>query len=151
MPLDVLIGPATVIDVGEADTITPEILEAAGLGVQSPRVLFKTRNSRLWDNPAHEFCKDFVALTQDAARWVTAHGIRLVGIDHMSIQLYHDPDSTTHQVLLSAGVIIVEGLDLRAVSPGSYDLMCLPMKLVGSDGAPARVVLAERDDDGGPQ
>ena len=82
---------------------------------------------------------------------MTAHGIRLVGIDYMSIQLFHDPDSTTHEVLLGAGVIVVEGLDLRAVSAGTYELMCLPLKLVGSDGAPARVILAEREEDGDPR
>ena len=84
-----------------------------------------------------------MALTPAAAEWMVNKNIQLVGIDYLSIQAYHDPDNATHLTLLGAGVIIVEGLDLRAVSAGEYELTCLPMKLAGSDGAPARVILTE--------
>jgi arylformamidase len=123
--------------------ITPNHLEALNLPPGTTRLLLKTRNSSLWDTPNHEFFKEFAALTADAAQWVVDRGIRLVGIDYLSIQLFADKVSTTHHVLLADEVIIVEGLDLRAVEPGAYHLTCLPMKLKDADGAPVRAILTE--------
>lgn len=143
LPLDALIGPAVVVDVGEAKVITPAVLESAALPAGTARVLFRSTNSRLWADPGHAFRQDYVALTPAAARWLVDRGIRLVGVDYLSVEPYGEPGHATHHVLLAAGVVIVEGLDLRAVSPGIYQLVCLPLKLVGSDGAPARVVLIE--------
>jgi arylformamidase len=141
LPLDVLVGPCTVAGVPEVMEITPAHLDALNLRPDVTRLLLKTRNSALWDRPDHEFARDYAAITADAARWLVDRGMKLVGIDYLSIQLFADPVSTTHIVLLGAEVIIVEGLDLRAVAPGDYQLTCLPMKLAGADGAPVRAIL----------
>jgi arylformamidase len=124
LPLDVLVGPCVVVDG----------LEATAVPRGAERVLFKTPNSRLWERD--EFVDDFVKLDGDSARALVASGVRLVGIDYLSVG-----DEEAHHVLLEAGVVAVEGLDLRGVEPGRYRLVCAPLKLVGSDGAPARVLL----------
>jgi arylformamidase len=128
-------------EVPEIGEITPAHLAALGLPAGTVRLLLKTRNSALWDRPDHKFFEDFAALTPDAAQWVVDRGIRLIGIDYLSIQRFADAVSTTHLVLLGAEVIIVEGLDLREVAPGEYQLTCLPMKLADADGAPVRAIL----------
>jgi arylformamidase len=143
LDLAVLVGPCVVAEVPEVKEITPVHLDALGLETGTERLILKTRNSAFWDNPSHEFRTDFTALTAEAAQWVVDRGIRLIGIDYLSIQLFDDAVSTTHLVLLGAEVIIVEGLDLRAVAPGAYRLTCLPMKLKGADGAPVRAILSE--------
>lgn len=143
LPLDTLLGPATVVELPEADIITPEHLEAQGLSPQIKRLLLKTQNSDLWTDPGHQFNPDFVALSSDSARWIVSKGINLVGIDYLSIQLSKDAEPITHRILLDAGIIIIEGLDLRNISPGVYELICLPIKLAGSEGAPARAVLVK--------
>ena len=102
----------------------------------------KTTNSQLWARGENTFFTDFVGVSEDGAEWLVSHAIKLVGIDYLSVAPYHQ-SIPTHRALLSAGVIIVEGLDLSAINPGSYGLYCLPLKLVGSDGAPARVILTE--------
>ncbi len=143
LPLGTLVGPATVIEILEKSVITPEILEKALLPSEIRRLLIKTTNSHLWDDPHHPFYSDFAALSAEAARWIVAKGIRLVGVDYLSVQRFRDPEPLTHRFLLQAGVVIVEGLDLRNVRPGEYSFACLPLKLAGSDGAPARAVLFE--------
>ncbi|MHB8060971.1 MAG: cyclase family protein [Gaiellaceae bacterium] len=136
LPLEALIGPAEVVDAGAAtvalDLLTLRNLELPPRG--SERILFKTRNSQLWSRD--EFTRDFVRLDGEAAAFLVERGAKLLGIDYLSIG-----DADAHRVLLSAGVVCVEGLDLRGIEPGSYELVCLPLKLVGSDGAPARAVL----------
>jgi arylformamidase len=145
LSLERCIGPALVAEVpADADAITPQHLDALQLPAGTTRLLLKTRNSALWATPAHRFQPDFVALTPEAATWVVERGVQLIGIDYLSIQRFHDDDPLTHQVLLRAGVVIVEGLNLLDVAAGSYQLVCLPIKLVGSDGAPARAVLLEQ-------
>jgi arylformamidase len=140
VPLDALIGPAYVVDAQQVDGhIDASALAGLGIPDDAERVLFKTRNSRLWDDP--EFTEDFVAVLPDAAAALVERGVRLVGIDYLSIAPYGDP-APTHETLLRAGVAIVEALDLREASPGAYTLTCLPLRLVGSDGCPARAVLA---------
>lgn len=141
LALDVLVGPCVVGAVPDSAEIAPAHLDALGLPAGTTRLLLKTRNSDLWNKPDHAFFEDFAALTPEAAQWVVDRGIRLIGIDYLSIQRFADAVSTTHLVLLGAEVIIVEGLDLRAVRPGAYDLTCLPMKLAGADGAPVRAIL----------
>jgi arylformamidase len=143
LPLDVLIGPAWLMQTPLVDVITVDVLESLSIPPDTERLLFKTRNSALWDNPNHKFDTDYVALNSDAAQWIVNRGIRLVGIDYLSVQLYADKESWTHRILLESGVVIVEGLDLRSPQPGLYQLICLPLKLVGSDGSPARAVLIE--------
>jgi arylformamidase len=143
LDLSVLVGPCLVAEVPEVQQITPAHLDALDVPAGTDRLLLKTRNSAFWDDPNHSFRTDFTALTAEAAQWVVDRGIRLIGIDYLSIQLFDDKVSTTHLVLLGAEVIIVEGLDLRAVSPGAYNLTCLPMKLAGADGAPVRAILTQ--------
>jgi arylformamidase len=143
IPLDVLVGPAWVAVLDEVSAIDAADLEALDLAPGTTRLLLRTRNSRLWDDPAHEFQQDFVALTGAAARWVVERGIRLIGIDYLSIERFRAPGHPAHMALLGAEVVVIEGLDLRAVAAGSYELVCLPLKIKGADGAPARVILIE--------
>ena len=106
-------------------------------------MLFKTRNSRLW-RETNEFQKDFVYLETEAAEALVARGVKLkVGIDYLSVEKFGFDKPTTHWALLGADVYIVEGLDLSAVAPGDYELICLPLKIKDDDGGPARVVLRE--------
>jgi arylformamidase len=98
------------------------------------RILLKTRNSELWSQP--EFTHDFIRLTGSGARHLISRGVRLIGIDYLSVG-----DVDAHRELLGAGVVAVEGLDLRTVEPGPYELICLPIRLEGSDGAPSRAIL----------
>ena len=142
LDLDVLVGPCVVVEIPDVMEITPEMLEAQNIPDGTTRLLLKTRNSAHWDDPGHAFDKDYAAITADAAQWVVDRGIRLIGIDYLSIQLFADEVSTTHIVLLQDEVIIVEGLDFRDVSPGQYTLTCLPMKIAGADGAPVRAILS---------
>lgn len=140
LPLGVLIGQAIVAYLPGLSAVTASDLADLVLPPSTKRLLLRTSNSELWAKGVTEFRKDYVALTADAARWVVDQGIRLIGVDYLSVQIYGD-SPLTHQILLGAGVIILEGLDLADVQPGSYELTCLPLKLVGADGAPARAVL----------
>lgn len=142
LSLDDLVGPAQVVVFPDhVDVIDAELLEAAGIPSGTRRLLCKTRNSGLWVRNEAAFDAHFVALAADAADWLIAQGIRLIGVDYLSVATYGEPGGSTHLALLGASVVIIEGLDLSAVDPGSYTLVCLPLKLVGSDGAPARAVL----------
>ncbi len=141
LPLEILVGPAYVAHIpDEVRLLDAQVLETAGIPLGVQRLLFKTRNSSFWAQGLREFQTDFVAIPEDGARWLIARGIRLVGIDYLSIAPYR-AGLPTHQALLQAGVVILEGLNLSAVEGGYYDLYCLPLKLAGADGAPARVVL----------
>jgi arylformamidase len=138
-PLDSLIGDAYVVDAtGVGNQIDAAALRSLAIPPGCERVLFKTSNSQLWERAA--FSRDFVALAEDAARELVQRGVRLVGIDYLSIAPFADP-APTHIVLLKAGVVILEGLDLRRVQPGSYRLLCLPLLVEGADGASARTLL----------
>ena len=145
LSLEVLMGRAWLAHLPDVAVITAEHLETLAIPADTRRLLLKTRNSQRWSDPHHAFAADFVALDADAARWVVDRGIQLIGIDYLSIQRFDDPTPRTHQTLLAAGVIIVEGLNLASVETGRYHLICLPLKLTGSDGAPARVVLMASD------
>lgn len=142
LKLDDLIGLAAVVYLPNIKSVTKDVLENLSLPENTRRLLLRTRNSVLWENESRRFQTNYVALTRDAAQWVVDHNIRLIGVDYLSVQRYDD-DSQTHEILLSAGVIIVEGLNLAHVESGLYELICLPLKLVGSEGAPARAVLRE--------
>lgn len=143
MPLDVLTGPAYVADLTSADVIDGPALQRAGIPPRTKRVLFKTRNSRLWAAADRTFHRDFVAVNAEGASWLVDHGVKLVGVDYLSVAPFGD-SRPTHRILLEAEVVIVEGLDLGAVRKGRYTLHCLPLKLAGSDGAPARAILVSR-------
>lgn len=140
IPLEKLVGTCQVVDCRGKSKITAADLDSLELMPGVLKVLFKTDNSQLWDDFGHPFYEDFCALTADAAQWVVDRGIHLVGIDYLSIQLYHD-SFETHVILLSAETVIVETLDLRQVEPGIYRLVCLPLKTAGVEGTPARAVL----------
>ena len=141
MPVDVQIGPALVVHLPDADAITADVLNAQDIPDGAERILFKTRNSDLWNDLDHEFFEDFVAVAPDGAEWLVERGIRLAGIDYLSIETYHTEDFPTHKILLGAGMAIAEGLDLRAEQPEIFEMTCLPIKVSGADGAPARAVL----------
>ena len=144
LPLDVLVGPCYVSQLPDGiEAITAQALEGMSLPENMARILFGTSNSRFWSRGETEFQEDFVAVAEDGAEWLVEHGIQLVGVDYLSIAPYHDSTST-HRVLLQAGVVILEGLDLSAVPRGFYDLYCLPLKLIGADGAPARAILIQK-------
>ncbi|MBM3146555.1 MAG: cyclase family protein [Actinobacteria bacterium] len=139
LPVGALLGPAVVVEhTGDAD-ITAADLAALGVDGTTRRVLFKTGNGRLWDDPT--FRRDYVALAASAALSVVELGLELVGIDYLSIEAYDSPGFAVHHALLEAGVVVLEGVDLRRVPAGKYLLVCAPLKLVGAEGAPARVFL----------
>lgn len=143
LTLDVLIGPAQVVEVPEQFAeINAEVLRQVSLAEGVQRVLFKTRNSRFWAQGEKEFRPDFVGITQDGAEYLVEQGVRLVGIDYLSVAPYKR-SRPTHEVLLRAGVVIIEGLDLSQVRPGLYHLICLPIKFQGVEGGPARAILVE--------
>lgn len=143
LPLDVLVGEALVVEIAEtvtainADHIAG--LDLAGMA----RVLFKTRNSAFWANTAEGFRTDFTYIEPDGARLLVEQGVRLVGIDYLSVEQFKSERFETHNILLSNGVVIVEGLDLREAAAGAYELICLPLRITGGsgDGAPARAIL----------
>jgi arylformamidase len=141
IPLEGLIGPAVVLDlpatlssVGAADLARQDLGEHR-------RVLLRTRNSAAV--PEKRFHPDYCALAPDGAEYLIERGVELVGIDALSVEPFGSTDFAVHHLLLGRGVVIVEGLDLSSISPGVYQLVCLPLRLQGLDGAPARVVLIE--------
>jgi arylformamidase len=140
LPLAVLMGPALVIYLPSVNRITAEGLERAQIPAGTERLLIKTRNSTYWASGETEFHTDYVGVGEDAADWLVAHHIALVGVDYLSVAPWKE-SHPTHETLLRAGVVVIEGLNLSAVEPGRYQLICLPLKLIGSDGAPARAVL----------
>lgn len=140
LEIDDLIGQALVIDLQSVNIIDSNSLENLNIPPSTKRVLFKTTNSNNWKSQSNSFDCDFVAMTAEAAKWVVERGIRLVGVDYLSIQRFGDGPET-HQILLGANVVILEGLNLDHVSPGEYHLICLPILFVGLEGASARAIL----------
>ena len=140
IPLELLIGPCRVVYLPGLPKIDAETLASLKLETGTKRLLLKTDNSNLWTAKEKKFEKNFVYLTASGAQWLVQREISLVGIDYLSIGSY-STGVKTHQVLLEANVVVLEGLNLSEVEMGEYELICLPMKLVGAEGAPARVVL----------
>jgi arylformamidase len=138
--LNLLIGRAYVLHLPDVEVITAKVLEEAQIPPRTRRVLFKTRNSDFWVKEEPDFQIDFVGLSEDGAEYLVRRGVKLVGVDYLSVAPYKK-SRPTHEKLLEAGVVIVEGLDLSEVSQGRYTLYCLPLKLANSDGAPARAIL----------
>lgn len=142
LPLDILVGPALVVKFDDTvKAITRKDLEKKDLGIHS-RLLFATRNSRLQLESA-SFVPDYTYVAPDAAEYLVSKGVRLVGVDYLSIEQFHSGHHRTHHTLLDNAVIIVEGLQLREVPEGEYQLVCLPLAIVGCDGAPARAILLD--------
>jgi arylformamidase len=138
LPLDLLMGRARVVEVGRRGGIGEEDLAAAGLR-EDLRVLLKTPNSALWNTP--EFRQDYTYLTEAGAKYLVEQGVKVVGVDYLSVEQFKKAGAPAHRALLSAGVVIIEGLNLEEADPGMYELYCLPLRIPGADGAPARVVL----------
>ena len=143
MPLDAAIGPARVVLIGDHESITLDELEPHRIQ-PGERILFKTHNSdRSWETDA--FAKEFVYLSAPAARHLVERRVRLVGIDYLSVGGFHADGVETHQALLQAGIWIIEGLYLGQVRPGRVELICLPLKIAGGDGAPARALVRQAE------
>lgn len=136
--LDLLVGRTRVIDIGKRGGIGPEELREAGLR-EDLRVLLKTPNSALWNGEG--FHTDYTHLTEAGARYLVDQGVKVVGIDYLSVEQFKKEGAPAHRVLLSQGVVIIEGLNLSEADPGMYEMYCLPLRIAGADGAPARVIL----------
>lgn len=144
LSLDVLTGPCYVTQLPDGvEAITSDVLAGVPLPADTTRILFGTSNSRFWSRGEKDFQENFVAVTEDGAQWLVGRGIQLVGVDYLSVAPFGD-SVPTHKILLGAGVLVVEGLDLSNVPRGFYELYCLPLKIQGSDGAPARAILIQK-------
>jgi arylformamidase len=143
LPMDALVGPVVVFELADSvDTITANELSELNWTDHPERILFKTRNSHYWAQKLDKFQTKFVGISKDGAEFLVAHGVKLVGIDYLSIAPYKQ-SRPTHEVLLAARMVCLEGVNLEEVPAGEYTLVCLPLKLGGSDGAPARVILID--------
>jgi arylformamidase len=142
LPFEAVIGPARVIEIRDAESIKPDELRGRRIR-RGERVLFKTRGSaRRWR--AGAFDEGFVYIAKEAAQFLADRGVRTVGVDYLSVGGFKKDSSETHQILLDAGIWIIEGLNLSRIQPGRYDLICLPLRLQGAEGAPARALLRPR-------
>lgn len=145
LPLDLLVGPCAVVDVAGDPDVSAAALEALfPAGRPAPeRLLLRTRNSTgpspVWLHST--FQTGYAGIAHDAARWLVERRVRLVGVDYLSVEPFRAQEPLTHRTLLGAGIVAIEGLDLRRVAPGPYRLVCLPLLLQGAEGAPARVLL----------
>jgi arylformamidase len=140
LSLDLLCGRARVIELTSRGPIAADDLARFDL-TEDVRLLIKTHNSRLWGDPS--FHPDYVGVGESAAKHLVDRGVKVVGVDYLSVEAFKTPGAPAHHILLGAGTIVIEGLNLRDVEPGVYEMYCLPLRLVGSDGAPARVVLRQ--------
>ena len=140
LSLDLLVGRAYVLHLPDINLITASILMDADIPPRTRRLLFKTKNSDLWAKGNREFQADFVGLSVDAAELLVDRNVKLVGVDYLSVAPIK-MGKPVHTILLNAGVVVIEGLDLSNVSQGRYTLHCLPLKLGGADGAPTRAIL----------
>jgi arylformamidase len=140
LPLRALTGRVYVLHLPEVDLITSEVLERADIPPRTRRLLFRTRNSEFWARNENDFQTDFVGISEDGARFLVKRGVKLVGVDYLSVAPYKQ-SRPTHEILLQSGVVIVEGLNLSKIAQGRYTLYCLPLKLAGCDGSPARAIL----------
>ena len=141
LPLEILLGKARVVELSVRERVERRDLEEVDLR-DDLRVLLKTRMSGQMHRGGYD--EDHVYLTEDAALYLVQAGIKLVGFDYLSVDRAGSADFPAHHALLGAGVVLVEGLDLSEAEPGEYEMSCLPLRLAGGDGAPARVVLRPR-------
>jgi len=140
-PLSAMVGPAQVVEIDNSvDLITAEVLKSAGIQPETKRLLFKTKNSNYWKKQIPDFQRNYCGVTTDGAQFLATLGLQLVGIDYLSISPLSDLEEP-HRILMRKDVIILETVNLADVAPGFYDLYCLPLKLIGTEGAPARVIL----------
>jgi arylformamidase len=145
VPFDPLVGQARVIAIAAKESVRET--ELAGCDIEEgERLLLRTDNSTRQILHAADFDEGFVYLEEDAARFLAARRIKILGVDYLSVGGYRKNGPAVHRILLEAGIFIIEGLDLAAVSPGFYEMICLPMKILDADGAPARVILRKRSE-----
>jgi arylformamidase len=140
LPLEALVGPGMVLNMTGRPSVDRKALEESQMG-DHVRILLKTDNSPRVREPS--FHEDYVHLTEDGARYLVEREICLVGIDYLSIERYKNPGAPVHHLLLEAGVVVVEGVNLLDITPGPYEIFCLPLRIKGADGAPARVILRQ--------
>lgn len=141
MPLKTLTGRTYVLRLpDQVSVISAEILAQVEIPPRTRRLLFRTRNSSYWATDPHYFREDFVAIDASGAQYLVERGVKLIGVDYLSVAPYGD-GKPTHEIMLKAGIVLVEGLDLSQVDQGRYTLYCLPIKLGGVEGAPARAIL----------
>jgi arylformamidase len=138
LPLNLLLGRVRVVEILKRGGIDAADLEAAGLR-EDIRVLLKTPNSALWNGGG--FREEYTYVSESGARYLVDQGVKVVGIDYLSVERFKEAGAPAHRALLSGGVVIIEGLNLGEAEPGMYELYCLPLRIAGGDGAPARVVL----------
>lgn len=146
VPLDILVGPVVVADLPDArEPLGAAELDALALPDGVTRLLLRTGNSTLWREPRPiAFPDAFACLSIEGATWIVERGVKLIGVDFLSIEERGAPGHPVHHELLQNGVVIVEGLDLGPAEPGEYTLWCLPLKIQDGDGGPARVILVRR-------
>ncbi len=141
LPLEAVIGPARVIEINNRKSIIPSELKKHKIG-KGERILFKTLNSgRCWKK--NRFVEDFVYVSKEAAEYLARIKVRVIGIDYLSVGGFEKESLETHQALLKTGVWIIEGLNLCGIKAGNYEMICLPLRILNSDGAPARAVIRE--------
>ena len=143
LDVNILVGPTLVVEVYGRDRITAADLAQAGIVPGTERVLFKTDNTRLGRLRDGIFHKDYVGIAPGGAEWLVTHGVRLVGVDYLSVGPYGASNVKTHRILLGAGVVVVETLVLDEVNAGAYTLVALPPKFAGLEGSPCRCLLIE--------
>jgi arylformamidase len=140
LDLHTLIGPALLVEALEVGAITADVLSTLPIPPSTERLLIKTRNAARWAAGESRFFEEYVAVTAAGAAWLVENGIKLIGVDYLSVAPFHELVEP-HIILLEAGIIPLEGLNLHNVPPGRYQLICLPLLIPGSDGAPCRVIL----------
>lgn len=145
IPVEQFIGKAQIIQIAdEIESITSQVLQSCQIEEDIHALIFKTGNSKFWKQKPVQFRDDFTALDSSAAEWIAEREIKVVGIDWFSISTMDDLFEP-HKILLESGIVIIENLDLSEIQAGIYMLFCLPLKLVGTDGAPARAILVQED------
>ena len=149
IPLEKLVGEVLVMQIDDSENVISDLVLQSHPGIDlledAQKVLFRTRNSKLWHQSPSEFRKDYVGIDASGAEFLANIGLDLIGIDYLSIAPY-DETLTPHQILLAEDIVLLEGLDLSNVPTGIYELYCLPIHLPGCEGAPARVILVDRTD-----
>jgi arylformamidase len=143
LDLNTLVGPTQVVEILGTQEITPDDLDAAGIGEDIVRVIFKTDNTQRRLVHDTKFHADYTGVGSEAAAWLVAHGVKLVGVDYLSVGVYGEKNTKVHQTLLGAGVVILETLSLDGVAPGRYLLAALPPKIADIEGSPCRAILIE--------
>ncbi len=142
LDLNTLVGKAYVFDLGDANEIGMDQIKNLDIGGRE-RVIFKTSNSERWKSGEQTFTKEYAAVSSEAARFIAGRGVKLVGVDYLSVEKYGSKPHDTHHALLGNGIIALEGLNLADVAQGEYELIALPLKIKDGDGSPARAVLRE--------